>query len=84
MMLIEFKCKVRKKINRLKTNVSCQINEKALQDIVRLHGWVTRDELRMVYRGADAFVLPSYSEGLPVVCLEAMASGLAIVAIRVG
>ncbi len=68
----------------LKAKLSRQINEKGLQDIVRLHGWVTRDELRMVYRGADAFVLPSYSEGLPMACLEAMASGLAVVATRVG
>ncbi|MBI5201390.1 MAG: glycosyltransferase family 4 protein [Elusimicrobia bacterium] len=41
-------------------------------------------EIMQLYRAADVFVLPSISEGLSNALLEAMASGLAVLASRVG
>lgn len=41
------------------------------------------DEIEKLYRAADVFILPSKSEGMPNVVLEAMASGLPCVATRV-
>jgi glycosyltransferase involved in cell wall biosynthesis len=48
------------------------------------HGKVTEKELKEIYSKCDVLVCPSYSEGMPTVILEAMASGLAIIATDVG
>lgn len=41
-------------------------------------------ELREEYRGSDVLLCPSHSEGMPTVILEAMASGMAVIATDVG
>ena len=48
-----------------------------------LEGAVGQDEMAAYYAGADVFCLPSFAEGVPVVLMEAMASGRAVVATRV-
>ncbi|HEY3280069.1 MAG TPA: glycosyltransferase family 4 protein [Gemmatimonadales bacterium] len=50
----------------------------------RLHLLGLRGDIANVLAGADVFILPSLSEGLPVALLEAMFAGCAIVASDVG
>jgi glycosyltransferase involved in cell wall biosynthesis len=55
-----------------------------LSDAVRFAGYVDQRDLPPWYRAADAFVLSSDFDNSPNVVLEAMASGLPIVATNVG
>lgn len=47
---------------------------------VRFLGFVDRDKISQVYAKANILLMPSYYEGLPVVGIEAAASGLPIAA----
>ena len=52
-------------------------------DLVTFHGRVGQDDIRRHYASADAFCLPSFGEGVPVVLMEAMAMEVPVVASRV-
>jgi len=45
-------------------------------------GWTPHENLPKVYSKADIFVLPSYTEALGIVIMEAMASGLPVIATK--
>jgi glycosyltransferase involved in cell wall biosynthesis len=51
---------------------------------VILTGWVDRDQVKKQLRLSDVLCMPSLSEGLPVIGVQALAYGLAIVANRAG
>jgi glycosyltransferase involved in cell wall biosynthesis len=55
-----------------------------LKDRIEMHGWVTPGEVRRMLRASDLLVMPSRSEGLPVVGIEALAQGVAIAATAAG
>ncbi len=59
-----------------RTALELAASQLGIADCVRFTGAVNQDHIRQFYRQADAFVLPSFAEGIPVVLMEAMAMGV--------
>ena len=59
-------------------------SELGLEKMVRFTGWSEQKEVAALMAQADILVLPSYDEGLPLVILEALANGVAVVCTPVG
>ncbi len=66
----------------LRTHFEAEVEKRGLRGIVSLPG--TRGDVPSFYAGLDQFWLTSDYEGTPNVVLEALASGLPVVATRVG
>lgn len=68
----------------LLSDVKKMIVESNLEDRFILTGWITPGEVMRRFDQSDILFMPSLSEGLPVVGVQALAKGLAIIASRVG
>lgn len=66
----------------LRESILDKIGDLGLQDCVELLG--LKDNVSPYLHNADIFVLPSLWEGMPITLIEAMATGLPIVATEVG
>jgi glycosyltransferase involved in cell wall biosynthesis len=60
------------------------VRSNGLSDRVAFAGWLDEPAVREALASHDILVLPSWSEGLPNVMIEAMSAGLAVVTTRVG
>ncbi|HEX2943000.1 MAG TPA: glycosyltransferase family 4 protein [Rhodopila sp.] len=58
--------------------------ELGIADRVTFTGWVSQDDARTLMVNADALILPAYDEGLPLVILEALATGTPVICTPVG
>jgi L-malate glycosyltransferase len=65
-------------------NVKNEIEKNNLQTRFTLGGWVTPDDVLNQFSKSDILFMPSLSEGLPVVGVQALASGLAFVVSDIG
>ena len=67
----------------LRASLEDQARRLGVRDQVLFEGFRDNRELPDYYRRADAFVLPSFAEGVPVVLMEAMAMEVPCVASRI-
>jgi glycosyltransferase involved in cell wall biosynthesis len=67
-----------------KNNLESLIKESNLENRIKLTGRIERKEIAEYFKKSDAFVLASKGETFGVVFIEAMASGLPVIATRCG
>jgi N-acetyl-alpha-D-glucosaminyl L-malate synthase BshA len=67
-----------------KDELKKKVSKSNLEDFLIFTGKLSPFEMHKYYQAADIFVLPSFTEGLPISVLEAMACGLPIVTTNVG
>jgi glycosyltransferase involved in cell wall biosynthesis len=68
----------------LKESIEASLVEEKLSDRVDLPGWIAHDDLPKYLNQLRLLVLPSYTEGLPNIIIEAMACGTPVLATPVG
>ena len=66
-----------------RASLQAQAQRLGITDRVNFLGALGRDAVAKLYADTDAFCLPSFSEGVPVVLMEAMAAGLPVVTTRI-
>jgi glycosyltransferase involved in cell wall biosynthesis len=68
----------------LRDKIATYLDKKNLNDKVKFASWIPHDELPNYLNELKLVVLPSYTEGLPNIMLEAMACGTPVLATPVG
>ncbi len=64
----------------LRPQIESAIAKAGLQRQVTLAGWLDEARVRAALDAAQALILPSFAEGLPMVVMEAMAAGRPVIA----
>jgi len=68
----------------LLAEVKTEADRLGISDKIDFTGWASANEVSEAMKGSDILLIPSLSEGLPMVAVEALAHGLALVGSRIG
>jgi len=68
----------------LRNPIEDYVDKKQLSYRIKVSGWISRKEIPTYLNELRLLVLPSYTEGLPNIMLEAMACGTPVLATAVG
>ena len=68
----------------LREEIEREIKHYGLEERITLTGWITPEQVLNWYARSDIMFMPSLSEGLPVVGVQALAMGLALILSRAG
>ncbi len=68
----------------LMEDVKREISSRGLDNRFELTGWIEPEQVLDSFARSDILFMPSLSEGLPVVGVQALSKGLAVVASRIG
>lgn len=63
----------------MRPQIEAAIKAHGLSDNITLTGWLSEEEVRQELTRAQALVMPSFAEGLPMVIMEAMAAGRPVI-----
>lgn len=64
----------------LRPAIEAAIHRHGLREQVTITGWVDEARVRVELAAAQALIMPSFAEGLPMVVMEAMAAGRPVIA----
>lgn len=65
-------------------NIEVSLNNHKITNRVEMAGWISHDQLPNILNNLRLIVVPSFTEGLPNIILEAMACGTPVLATTVG